>query len=403
MTQDTFYHEFEANFRGSRDEIRGRLDAGYSKFLEPLRTQMDGARALDLGCGRGEWLELAASFDFKAEGVDLDDGMLADCFALGLDVRKADAIEYLASLPSESLAIVSGFHIAEHLPFDVLRKLIGEAMRALRPGGLLILETPNAENISVGTLWFHMDPTHVRPLPPGFLSFLARNAGFARVDVLRLQEDKALRDSADVGLIDVLRGASPDYSIVAQKAGPAEIMAALDGAFGVTGGLTVETLSERFEKHLEGKVSGTLEARLQHWQNEIDQWRRTLEERQANQEALIADYQRQILDLRSSTSWKITQPLRDGMILAKSASRKIKATTRTAALRVLANPTLRKTAKAAIKPFPKLEALGKRFLIGGAGNALAQPTALHQDLSARHISPRAQKIYEQLSSRRSKS
>lgn len=381
MTSDTFYHEFEANFRGTRAEIRERLEQAYAPFLTRIAQNFEEPKALDLGCGRGEWLELAQSFGIAAEGVDLDDGMLADCFALGLSVTKADAIAYLKACPSESLAVVSGFHIAEHLPFEALQSLIREALRALRPGGVLILETPNAENLSVGTLWFHMDPTHVRPLPPGFLSFLGRNAGFARVDVLRLQENSVLRQSGDVHLIDVFRGVSPDYAIVAQKQASAELMAQFDPVFGVTGGLTLETLSERFEQALERKVLG-----------QVAQNQREFERRMGD---LVEDYQRQLLDLRGSTSWKVTKPLRDLSELLKRAKRKGKGVARTLALGVLKQPALRQIAKTVLRRFPKIEALGRRLILGTAAGG-AQQTALRQELAYQHISPRAKLVYDKL-------
>lgn len=161
---DTFYRDFEARHRGGRNLILDRLRV-YEPFVAPLAAEGD-ARALDLGCGRGEWLELLEDWGVKARGVDLDDGMLSEARDRDLLVERADALEALRAVPDGDLAIVSAFHLAEHLPFDVLRALVKQASRALRPGGILILETPNPENPSVGLLSFHMDPTHLKPLPP---------------------------------------------------------------------------------------------------------------------------------------------------------------------------------------------------------------------------------------------
>lgn len=385
MTADNFYHDFEASFRGTREEIAGRLRQAYAPFLTCVAEAFPDPRALDVGCGRGEWLELAQSFGIAAKGVDLDDGMLADCFALGLDVSKADAIEYLRTSPAESLAVVSGFHIAEHLPFDALRTLIKEALRALRPGGLLILETPNAENISVGTLWFHMDPTHNRPLPPGFLSFLGRNAGFARVDVLRLQEDAALTVSDKAKLIDVFRGVSPDFAIVAQKAGPQDLLERFDSAFGRSGGLTLETLSDRFEWTIERRISQAITL-------EVD---RRLAEMRSEQHALIEDYQARLLALQSSTSWKVTKPLRKAGELLRILRPRAVRLVRYVGLTALKNPGLRQLTKKIVGRFPRLEALGRRVLLGGSASPGAQ-ASMRQALAHQHLSPRAQKIHEQM-------
>lgn len=385
MTADNFYHDFEASFRGAREEISGRLRGAYAPFLACAAEAFPEPTALDLGCGRGEWLELAQSFGIAAKGVDLDDGMLADCFALGLDVSKADAIEYLRTSPADSLVVVSGFHIAEHLPFEALRALIQEALRALRPGGLLILETPNAENISVGTLWFHMDPTHNRPLPPGFLSFLGRNAGYARVEVLRLQEDTSLKQGESVKLIDVFRGVSPDYAIVAQKAGPKELMEFFEPAFGRAGGLTLETLSERFEGTIERKVSQTIV-------HEVD---RRLADMRSEQHALIEDYQARLLALQSSTSWKVTKPLRKAGEVVRVLRPRAVGLVRHVGLSVLKYPGLRQVVKKAVGRFPRLETLGRRVLLGSAATTSAQ-ASMRQALSQQHLSPRAQFIHEQM-------
>ena len=246
MTAHSFYHAFEASFRGSREEIGERLKA-YLPFVLPLVRTGEAVRAFDVGCGRGEWLELMSSIGMHAEGVDLDDGMLQDCIARNLNVRNADALTALKEIPDGSLAVVSGFHIAEHLPFENLNALIKECMRVLQPGGLLILETPNAENVTVGTLSFHMDPTHVKPLPPGLLAFLPKFHGFERTLVVRLQENVALREAESATLADVLSGVSPDYAVVAQAPGPTQAIERLDAPFSADYGLTQETLSSRFE------------------------------------------------------------------------------------------------------------------------------------------------------------
>lgn len=158
MSSD-FYRAFEDKFRGAREVIKARLKV-YLPFIKPLKDIYPDASAVDLGCGRGEWLELLAENGFSAQGVDLDDGMLAACRELGLRVQTGEAVAFLKSLPDQSQAVISGFHLAEHIPFDDLQALVEESLRVLRPAGVLILETPNPENIVVGTSSFYLDPTH---------------------------------------------------------------------------------------------------------------------------------------------------------------------------------------------------------------------------------------------------
>ena len=240
----SFYRAFEDRYRGSRDLIKERLQV-YRPFLDAV-AGIAAATALDLGCGRGEWLELLGEAGFAARGVDLDEGMLAACRERGLDVVNGDAIVALRDAADGSLAVVSAFHLVEHIPFDQVQALIDEALRALRPGGLLILETPNPENLVVGTSSFYDDPSHLRPLPSKLLAFAVEFGGFARHGVLRLQE--GLHLESPLQLFDVLAGVSPDYAIVAQKGGAPEAMEALDPQFARPHGIDLHTLAQRYQQ-----------------------------------------------------------------------------------------------------------------------------------------------------------
>ncbi|KUG16358.1 hypothetical protein ASZ90_014032 [hydrocarbon metagenome] len=245
MKDKSFYHAFEDRFRGSRELIKSRLRI-YLPFIIPLKAIYDDCRVIDLGCGRGEWLELMADEGFEAHGVDLDESMLAAHKAEGLSVTKADAMEYLQALHNDSVVLVSGFHIIEHIAFESLQKLVSEAFRVLRPGGLLILETPNPESLSVSTTEFYLDPTHRRPIPPKLLYFLADYNNFVRIKLLRLQESPLLYGSNGVNVTDIFFGVSPDYAIVAQKSAQKEQMSLFDKAFNEEYGLTVDDLALRY-------------------------------------------------------------------------------------------------------------------------------------------------------------
>lgn len=255
---ETFYRAFEERFRGSRDLIKSRLRA-YLPFVLPLSSLYSELTAVDLGCGRGEWLELLKEFGFDAQGVDLDDGMLAVCRDIGLKVQTCDAVEFLKGLPDGSQVVVSGFHIAEHMAFADLQALVQEACRVLKPAGLLILETPNPENIVVGSSNFYLDPTHQRPIPPLLLAFIPEYYGFARVKTLRLQESAGLYNENPTTLLDVLGGVSPDYAVVAQKgATPVQESTTLvELEWGKDYGLNLQTLAQQYE------------ARIQHYEARI--------------------------------------------------------------------------------------------------------------------------------------
>lgn len=269
---DSFYRAYEDRHRGSRELIKSRLRA-YAPFIDPLALLYQPAAALDLGCGRGEWLELLGESGFDAFGVDIDDGMLAACRERGLNARQEDALKALQQLPDDSMALVSAFHVVEHLPFEFLRAVVREALRVLKPGGLLVFETPNPENLVVGSSSFYQDPTHERPIPPELLSFVVEHAGFFRNRVVRLQEEKALHGATDVRLIHVLNGVSPDYGVVAQKQTPEALLARFDAAFEAPFGISLDTLAARYDDsaakrfaHMErllveaeGRVASTIE------------------------------------------------------------------------------------------------------------------------------------------------
>ena len=241
-----FYRAFEDEFRGGRELIKTRLEQ-YIPFLNPLKEIDNDITAIDLGCGRGEWLELLGELEIPARGVDLDDGMLAACRERNLEVETADAISYLKKLPNESVSIVSAFHLVEHIQFADLRQLVKESLRVLKPAGLLILETPNSENLVVGASAFYLDPTHERPIPPQLLEFLAKNSGFVRVKVLRLNEPGHI-SSCELSLLDVLAGVSPDYAVVAQKDAQEGAFELFDGAFEQDYGVSLEQLAMTYSR-----------------------------------------------------------------------------------------------------------------------------------------------------------
>lgn len=247
-----FYKAFEDKFRGSPALIKSRL-AVYLPFIKPLFELNPQAKALDLGCGRGEWLELLLELGIKGQGIDLDDSMLASCRQRGLEVKKEDALTFLKAEPPETQLAISGFHLAEHLPFSYLQELIKEALRVLQPGGILILETPNVENLKVAALEFWFDPSHNHPLPAPLLSFLAEWTGFYRSKILRLQDTAFLLNN-EPSLMSVYAGASPDCSLVAQKKAEQPILDLTQAAFNRDYGISQETVVSNYDNHLNKRL-----------------------------------------------------------------------------------------------------------------------------------------------------
>ncbi|MGO9952262.1 MAG: methyltransferase domain-containing protein, partial [Dissulfurispiraceae bacterium] len=241
----SFYKAFEDRFRGPRELILERLKV-YLPLIEPLKSLYPDNRAIDLGCGRGEWLQLIDSNGFKAHGVDIDEAMVENAKEFGLSVELRDALEYLKSLSDNSVSIVTAFHLAEHISFDTLQGLIIESLRVLKPAGLMILETPNPENVAVGSSTFYLDPTHLKPLPLAFLSYLPEYYGFARVNVFRL--NGTVIDDSNISLLSIINGVSPDYSVIAQKKASPSMLKEFDGEFYKKLGVSLEELAIRYEQ-----------------------------------------------------------------------------------------------------------------------------------------------------------
>ena len=182
---DAFYVSFEDRFRGTCEDIKKRVEV-YLPLISEANAGTKKTSILDIGCGRGEWLELLKENKLVARGVDTNRIMVSHCKELGLDVEEADAITYLRSLKKNSLGAVTGIHIIEHIPFKRLVALFDETLRVLKPGGVAIFETPNPENLVVGACNFYCDPTHLSPWMPEMIRFVSESRGFSRVEIKRL-------------------------------------------------------------------------------------------------------------------------------------------------------------------------------------------------------------------------
>ncbi|MBD2004105.1 MULTISPECIES: class I SAM-dependent methyltransferase [Cyanophyceae] len=218
---DAFYVAFEDNFRGSREDINNRLKV-YLPLIEEAKIGTGSSPILDVGCGRGEWLELLRESGYIAKGIDINRVMIEECQSRGLDVTQSDVIAYLRSLPDASLGAVVGFHIIEHLPFEVLIKLFDETIRVLQPGGITIFETPNPDNVLVGSNTFYTDPTHRNPLPSNMVQFLAEWRGLYNVKIINLHpytEEIKLKGSAIAERFNEYFYGAQDYAVTGYKHG----------------------------------------------------------------------------------------------------------------------------------------------------------------------------------------
>lgn len=221
------YVAFEQRFRGDAQQILAVQRERYEALLT------EHSPVLDWGCGRGELLELLASQDVPVVGVEIDAGMVAEARARGLTIHQQDAVSYLRTCEPASLGAVFSAHVAEHIPFDALLEVIHTSLRALRPGGIFVAETPNPASLIVPSNSFILDPTHLRPIHPSLFAFACETAGFRDVrlhfhspasgyHLAKLDEDGSPEVAVHNGnvdrLNDVLFGPQ-EYSVIATKAG----------------------------------------------------------------------------------------------------------------------------------------------------------------------------------------
>lgn len=196
------YFEFERCFRGTPEEVAGRIEP----YVERLRGR---GEVLDLGCGRGEALAVLRRAGLVARGVDGSAAMVEACRQAGLEAEREDLFAALCRTPPASLGAVVSFHVIEHLPPESLERLVALAWRALAPGGLLLLETPNPLSLVVAARNFWIDPTHRRPVHPATLEHHFRAAGFDPVERLDLRPFEAAERLPEIALETVPESARP--------------------------------------------------------------------------------------------------------------------------------------------------------------------------------------------------
>jgi SAM-dependent methyltransferase len=219
---DAFLAALDEQCRGGRADIKERLCV-YLPTLQESKVGTEDSPIVDLGCRRGEWLEVLGEVGIKARGVEPNQVLAEDCRQHGFDVVESDILTYLHDLPSSSLGGVTGFHLIEHLPFDILLNLFDETVRVLQPGGVAIFETPNPHNVLVSTQEFYLDPTHRNPLPSSLLQFIAEVKGLCRIKLLHLHPFPEALKVQEAGL-DVAKRFNEvfygprDYALIGWKA-----------------------------------------------------------------------------------------------------------------------------------------------------------------------------------------
>jgi len=174
------YARFAEAFRGSQERVK----AGQQHYVADFRGC---SNVLDIGCGRGEFLELMLEAGVPARGIDSSAESIAACREKGLQAEGADLFEYLGGLQEGELDGIFCAQVVEHLPPERLAEMIRLASSRLGRNGVIAIETPNPECLAIFATYFYLDPTHARPVPEKLLSFYLSEFGIGNLQVRRLE------------------------------------------------------------------------------------------------------------------------------------------------------------------------------------------------------------------------
>ena len=179
---DDMYFDFETTFRGPTEEIKKRLSA-YIPYVKSANQKTKGSFLLDIGCGRGELLDLLSALNIPCKGVDKSIPQVTFCVDKGLPAHVSDALEFIKTIPNDSLIGVTAIQVAEHLSPEYLIEMIKASFKKIKVGGLILLETVNPESL-FSLQKFYLDFTHRNPIPSNTLKFLLESSRFKDVQIV---------------------------------------------------------------------------------------------------------------------------------------------------------------------------------------------------------------------------
>ena len=220
------YEKFENEFRGSEEVIKERLQV----YLPYYRTTT--APVLEIGSGRGEFLEIMKENNIEAKGVDIFYPFVQKCNDKGLDVIYGNGVKYLAEAKDDSLGGIFAAQVIEHISNQDLILLCKHAYRTLQKGRFVILETPNPMCLSIYTNAFYIDPSHRRPIHPIYIEYIMKMIGFEEVHILytehsRVEDELPQIKGGNIENVEEINAAvkrlsdklygSQDYAVIAMK------------------------------------------------------------------------------------------------------------------------------------------------------------------------------------------
>lgn len=169
-------------YTGLREDRVGLLTRALARWLgRRLRWScppwIGSGRYLDVGCGSGGSLGVAQALGWSVAGIEMDAAAAAKARRFTEALHVGDVLD--APFASASFDVVTAFHVLEHLtdPVAALRRMLDW----LAPGGLLIVEVPNAGGLGArlfGRAWSGLElPRHLAHFTPETLERAVRTAG----------------------------------------------------------------------------------------------------------------------------------------------------------------------------------------------------------------------------------
>ena len=210
-----FYLDFENKFRGDTQSILSQFSK-YDFLIDLIIKDIENPKLIDIGSGRGEWIQKWSNKVEDCFGIENDQEMISLCREKGLNIIDGDAIDILSKLPTNSVSILTMFHVIEHINYKQSRKILSECYRVLSEDGIFIIETPSIDNLIVSTNTFYLDQTHISHINPEALKFSMKSIGFDKVNDFYINGGP-MKDDKHSKITRILNGVAQDLLIVATK------------------------------------------------------------------------------------------------------------------------------------------------------------------------------------------
>ena len=210
-----FTKEFDDNNPVSREKIMEIL-TNYDGLIDYILNIDNDPSLLDIGCGRGEWMQKCNAKGFESMGIELDRRMVNHCRNLNLNVKEGNTLSLLDEFNDNSFSIVSAFHSIEHMNHNNIKELLIKTKRILKSDGLLILQIPNKESFFLSSRSIDIDQSNINPIHPDWLAFIINRIGFNKIKYYFINGGP-LQNSDSDKLTRVMNGVAQDIALIASK------------------------------------------------------------------------------------------------------------------------------------------------------------------------------------------